>query len=238
MLQAGEGRRFCCEESVLLRVLNSVSSERRRAAAAANSPSPRNRSSRTLDRRTAAGAAERPGQPAACCTRATGTLRGQRGPTGRQTRRAWHARRGGDDGRRVRVSHPVRAPRPVRAPHPVRVRKKSPPGRAFGTGAMPPRPLRGADDAEDGRRGRRRIRLAGSAISRAGAEGEQHHATARLCVVPDRVRPHAEDTARPPLPRLLRSRVEVPAGSQGEVILSVRDAVKSPAELQNIALTS
>ena len=62
MLQAGEGRRFCCEESVLLRVLNSVSSERRRAAAAANSrrraaaaansPSPRNRSSRTLDRRT------------------------------------------------------------------------------------------------------------------------------------------------------------------------------------------
>ena len=52
MLQAGEGRRFCCEESVLLRVLNSVSSERRRAAAAANSPSPRNRSSQTLDRRT------------------------------------------------------------------------------------------------------------------------------------------------------------------------------------------
>jgi len=53
-----------------------------------------------------------------------------------------------------------------------------------------------------------------SAISRACAEGEQHHETARFCVLPDRVRPHAEDTARPPLPRLLRSRVEVPAGSQ------------------------
>jgi hypothetical protein len=50
-----------------------------------------------------------------------------------------------------------------------------------------------------------------SAISRACAGGEQHHETARLCVLPDRWRPHAEDTARPPLPRSLRSR---PAVSQ------------------------
>ena len=67
------------------------------------------------------------------------------------------------------------------------------------------------------RRGPRRLRLAGPALLRPGTEGQQRHAASRTCVVQSRVRPHAEDEARPPLPRLLRPRLKIPPSAEGEV---------------------
>ena len=52
---------------------------------------------------------------------------------------------------------------------------------------------------------------------RPGTECQQRHVASQACVVPGRVRPHTEDAALPPLPRLLRPRLEIPPGAEGKV---------------------
>jgi hypothetical protein len=66
-----------------------------------------------------------------------------------------------------------------------------------------------------------------SAISRACAGGEQHHETARLCVLPDRGRPHAEDTARMSISR--QGRVQERRKGLGEEV-TTRDPSKTNKE--------
>jgi hypothetical protein len=69
-----------------------------------------------------------------------------------------------------------------------------------GTVHQEPRCARDGLHGQRGRRGQPGLRTLGDFTGLLWpVQGEHHHETARLCVLPDRVRPHAEDTARPPL---------------------------------------